>query len=232
MVGAYELSVPLIQFSTGLNSTDITKSLQKFQDDKKIIYLNNYVVLLNHLKYQDYSKGSFKQKKAFEREKKLLPDMIQDIVDKRGDQTSSELVTNQLETIHKSKIINHKSKNIKEEKNKKFLNKWNEVMKTNLKSSKSWESNLEKWLEDFTEDDILKAIENIPRHNWLKDKATPDIFFRTNQSWIDQCLNIKKRAPVVRGQIFTPQDTPRRKKVSKEVLERNRRALEKIIKKI
>lgn len=126
MVGAYEMNVTYMQYCTGLSISDISDILEKFNVDKKIFFVDNYVVLLNHLKYQNYSKGSERQKNAFQREKELLPKTIQNIIDDKEDRTSSELVQDQLKTSseldinHKSKIINNKSEIInKKTKNKK-----------------------------------------------------------------------------------------------------------------
>lgn len=58
-----------------------------------------------------------------------------------------------------------------------------------VRSKLAWWGNYEKWRIDFTLEQIVDAIENIPRHRWLKTiKVTPVIFFRTNQDWIEQCL--------------------------------------------
>lgn len=113
MTGAYEMNFGYMQYCTGIGQADIITTLEKFQQDRKIAYVDGYVVLLNHLKYQDYSKGNENQQKAFAREKSLLSDSVRDFIDNGGESTSPQLVGNQLPTIHKSKYINHNTENIK-----------------------------------------------------------------------------------------------------------------------
>lgn len=188
MVGAYEMNIGFMQYLTGINSSDIEKSLAKFQTDSKIIYLDNYVILLNHLKYQDYSKGSDKQKRAFEREKNLLPDRISNLLDNRDNLTSSELVKDQSQTIHKSKIKNQKLK-IKNHKEGKIVKKeeeelkqvvdfYNTVFDKAIRSTKGFESNFTSWREVHSLDKILRAIQNARRDNFWKNKLTLQILFR------------------------------------------------------
>jgi hypothetical protein len=114
MTGAYEMNFGYMQYCTGIGQADIITTLEKFQQDRKIAYVDGYVVLLNHLKYQNYSKGNENQQKAFEREKSLLSDSVRDFIDNKGESTSPQLVGNQLPTIHKSEIRNKKTKNIKQ----------------------------------------------------------------------------------------------------------------------
>jgi len=54
IAGIYELTIRQIIFDTGLPAATITKSLRKFQDDKKIYYLieHGWVYLKNFQKHQ------------------------------------------------------------------------------------------------------------------------------------------------------------------------------------
>lgn len=167
MTGAYEMNFGYMQYCTGIGQTDIITILDKFQQDRKIAYLDGCVVLVNHLKYQDYSKGNENQQKAFEREKSLLSDSVRNFIDNRGSLTSCELVGNQLSTIHKSKNINHKSKNIKHK---------TEIINTGeTKKEKTYLEQLkdEKFInllkEEFPEVDLKTELRAMV--DWIKSKG-------------------------------------------------------------
>lgn len=123
--GAYELPLQIARVETGLEVEEMNKYLSKFQTSGKIFYIEGYVVIKNILKYQDYSKGSEKQVQSYNKELNSLPKRVLDIV-LNNDLTSSELVSNQLETgsklviNNKEEIINNKKEIIKEENLKKF----------------------------------------------------------------------------------------------------------------
>ena len=64
MLGIYEASVKKISFETGVNKDDITKCLNQFEIDGKIKYQNNFIILVNFLKHQNFNtnmkKGAIK----------------------------------------------------------------------------------------------------------------------------------------------------------------------------
>jgi hypothetical protein len=55
MLGVYELSIKKISFETGLNKDVIEKALKGFERVGKVKYIQNYVVLLNFTKHQNYN---------------------------------------------------------------------------------------------------------------------------------------------------------------------------------
>lgn len=55
MLGIYEASVKKMGFETGINKTDIQKILKGFEKGGKIKYINNYVILVNYMKHQNYN---------------------------------------------------------------------------------------------------------------------------------------------------------------------------------
>ena len=64
MLGIYEASVKKISFETGVKKDDITKCLDQFEIDGKIKYQNNFIILVNFLKHQNFNtnmkKGAIK----------------------------------------------------------------------------------------------------------------------------------------------------------------------------
>ena len=55
MLGIYESSIRKISFETGIKKDDIEKDLKEFEKLGKVRYSNNYVVLVNYMKHQNYN---------------------------------------------------------------------------------------------------------------------------------------------------------------------------------
>ena len=55
MLGIYESSIKKMSFETGINKNDIEKSLKEFQKKGKVKYIDNYVVLVNYMKHQNFN---------------------------------------------------------------------------------------------------------------------------------------------------------------------------------
>jgi hypothetical protein len=55
MLGVYESSVKKISFETGIKKDDIEKALKEFEKLKKVSYKNNYVILINYMKHQNFN---------------------------------------------------------------------------------------------------------------------------------------------------------------------------------
>ena len=55
MLGIYEASIRKITFDTGLTRDEVSKTLSSFKKLGKVKYVNNYVVLVNFLKHQNFN---------------------------------------------------------------------------------------------------------------------------------------------------------------------------------
>jgi hypothetical protein len=55
MLGVYELSIKKISFETGIDKKTIEKALKGFERIGKVKYTNNFIVLLNFTKHQNYN---------------------------------------------------------------------------------------------------------------------------------------------------------------------------------
>jgi hypothetical protein len=55
MLGVYEISIRKVSFETGIPEIDIKRYLKEFEDNNKIKYSENRVLLLNFLKHQNYN---------------------------------------------------------------------------------------------------------------------------------------------------------------------------------
>jgi len=52
LAGVYEISYRQIAFDTGLKTGDVSAIVDKMQTDKKLLYVNGFVILVNHSKNQ------------------------------------------------------------------------------------------------------------------------------------------------------------------------------------
>lgn len=57
MLGVYEMSKKKISFETSISISNVEKHLKRFENDAKIIYKKNNVILSNFLKHQKYNKN-------------------------------------------------------------------------------------------------------------------------------------------------------------------------------
>lgn len=55
MLGIYESSVRKIAFETGLSVDVVNNGLKAFERIKKVKYINNYIILVNYMKHQNYN---------------------------------------------------------------------------------------------------------------------------------------------------------------------------------
>ena len=60
MLGVYEISIKRVAFETGIEKQDVVRYLKEFEDDSKIKYAHNRVLLLNFLKHQNYNLNMMK----------------------------------------------------------------------------------------------------------------------------------------------------------------------------
>jgi len=110
----------------------------------------------------------------------------------QGNDTTNDTADDTTERQQKDsrRYTNKNDKNKKNEKNI-ILEKFNLVLDKKYKSAESWEKNYKDWRKEFTLEEILEAIGNMPKHPWLKDKNfTPMKFFRRNQAWIEECQTV------------------------------------------
>jgi len=57
LLGIYEISIKRIAFETGVSEKVIEEALKKFKHEKKIYYIDNYIILVNWLKHQNLNKN-------------------------------------------------------------------------------------------------------------------------------------------------------------------------------
>lgn len=55
--GVYEITMKQVVFDTQLNEKFIYEALKKFEKDKKVIYKNNWIRVVNFVKNQNFSRS-------------------------------------------------------------------------------------------------------------------------------------------------------------------------------
>ncbi len=55
MLGIYENSIKKISFETGIKKDDVLNALKAFESVGKVKYINNYIILVNYMKHQNYN---------------------------------------------------------------------------------------------------------------------------------------------------------------------------------
>lgn len=187
---------------TGLTLKEIDKAKKEIQSLKKVFFFDDWVFIKN-LEERNSYKNSPKNETSYKNEIDAVPKevkssfnaLIKEIdssIDSSIDTSIDSSIDSTRHSTLNTKIENLNTK-IKKETDQ-ILEKFNLVTNKNFKSSTSWESNFKKWRDDFSMEEILKAIENMPRQKWFRennDAQNPTVFFRTSNDWITQCLNYK-----------------------------------------
>jgi hypothetical protein len=104
MLGVYELSIKKISFETGLNRDIIEKALKGFETINKVRYTQNYVILLNFAKHQNYNtnmkKSAIDVYNALPKELKVNDE----IIDREKTLEGFERVLNRLGMVRKIEV--------------------------------------------------------------------------------------------------------------------------------
>ena len=78
--GIYELPIRVIAFESGLDESVIPNMLKKFQNDKKIFYIEEWVIICNFPKHQEVERSP-KIRKGIENVIDLLPEKVRYAID-------------------------------------------------------------------------------------------------------------------------------------------------------
>lgn len=73
MAGIYEITIDRMSFDTGVKKEIIKKALEGFQRDNKIYFIDNYIILKNFMKNQNYNTN---MQKSIENTVDNLPDSV------------------------------------------------------------------------------------------------------------------------------------------------------------
>ncbi len=144
LTGIYELPDRFILFDVGISKEELDNVKETLTKGDKVYFIDGYVAIKNATKYNDYSKGSENQVRAFYREIELLPKNVKKyLIEKGFDILKNELPTSyptSYPTIHNTEIINNKTEDIKQktENRKKDLDKELEKARRELAKKLHW----------------------------------------------------------------------------------------------
>lgn len=127
--GVYEISIKQISFDTGISITEVNKILEKFTEDKKIIYYNGWIAIKNFIKNQN--QGSPQVQKGIDRELTTTPMELQNFV-LYGIDTVSYLTKLNLTKLNLTKPIGRDEK-----KEKDFIDKIVDAFSDEFKLSRN-----------------------------------------------------------------------------------------------
>ena len=180
IIHLYQITPQRIAADTGVSVDKVLKTLQKFNNDKKIFFFKNHVFLKNAYKYQDY-----KGKKNEEAKKRLLSELPKDVLDwykailDRGIDTT---IDRGIDTLYNKKLeINNKKLEIinnnrnreiirekEKEKEKIDINKFIAMFKNvnpsyeRLFSNKTQRASIERLLKKYGEAWLRSLINRLP----------------------------------------------------------------------
>lgn len=108
MTGIFELSDKTIMFDTGLTEKGLEEGKEFLSSNKKVLFKNDWVKVINMSKYNNYNKGE-KLQKAYEKELSTIPEPILKELNTSSDTTIEPVSI--VPIIHNTKIINNKTEN-------------------------------------------------------------------------------------------------------------------------
>ena len=162
IAGIYEISVKKIAFYTGLTESNITKTINKFIKDDKILYIESYIFILNHIKHQMLSE---KIVTGIKNIVESLPFDVSDCFSITKHRVSYSI--DRLRCIYKDIDININSNisNIKEEKKEDI----NIIIPTLIEWQKYFYDYASKYFSFPISKDKCKAISENSWHWWFDD---------------------------------------------------------------
>ena len=193
LIRACRLTDREIIFDTGLTPKDL-KIGKKDLINLGIIFIDDFLVIKSQ-----YSVFKFKGPQIEIAKRKQICDIPDNVLEVMKSNTPSIGYlwpidgTNDSEDDSEddNRDILKKEKNIED---KKILETYNNTWGCNTKSSRAWKSNYETWRKDFSFEEIQQSVAQMRWHKWilgLKGRFELEHFFRTDKSWIQQCLDAK-----------------------------------------
>lgn len=204
-LGTYEVSDKTAIFEMGgVTQETLQKIKAKFQDDGKILFVRNFVIIKNSERYENHLSNKQLMKTAL-LQFKTLPDDIKtaflsfkpsDVVETYtstfadlGYELPSNLrVTYEYPTSNqpvdedirnKNKDIRNKKEEIKDYIYLEVIKHFNSTFEKQTKSYASWKTNCDFHLNSYSLEDIKQAITNWKQIGWWAKEPSLDLLFRT-----------------------------------------------------
>jgi len=123
----------------------------------------------------------------------------------------------------------------------KVLEQYNQTFGKSVKSARAIRANLSYWLEEYSLEQILEAIRKAPKHQFFKDKLTPQLLLRRKNQrgedvdYISDLLNFDKKAvkkSTPPWEMRSVRPIPTEPEISQEEIERNLKTIGEIRQKL
>ena len=179
-------------------------------------YSSNIIALKENYKANDKAQYKALDKALIKHGTKQSESTVQSIdsITKQRNNRTIEQLNNEIKEYKESEVFDLKIENKKptsKKSNIEVLSKYhdeletilqifNDVLKTDYRSYKSFSLNYEYWRKTYTPEQIEQAIRNIPLNSFWKDKMQPMILFRIknpqgeNVDWIGSLLNQREKS--------------------------------------
>jgi hypothetical protein len=157
-------------------------------------YSSNIIALKENYKANDKAQYKALDKALIKHGTKQSESTVQSIdsITKQLNNRTNEQLNNEIKEIKEKEVFDLEIENkkpISKKSNVEVLSKYhdeletvlqifNEVLKTDYRSYKSFSANYEYWRKTYTPEEIEQAIRNIPSDSFWNDRIDPTIFFR------------------------------------------------------
>ena len=184
MLGIYELSIKKISFETDINKNEIEKGLKAFERVGKVKYIDNYVILVNYMKHQNFNTN---MKKSAIDTYNSLPNVLKDStinISKAYPSEGFESLLNHYGMVSKVEV----EYEVEEEEETKiafesFWDLYDKKVGDKTKLIKKWNI--------FTSESQELILQFIPKYKLAnpnkKFRKDPSTFFN-NKSWLDEII--------------------------------------------
>jgi hypothetical protein len=157
-------------------------------------YSSNIIALKENYKANDKAQYKALDKALIKHGTKQSESTVQSIdsITKQLNNRTNEQLNNEIKEIKEKEVFDLEIENkkpISKKSNVEVLSKYhdeletvlqifNEVLKTDYRSYKSFSANYEYWRKTYTPEEIEQAIRNIPSDSFWNDRIDPTVFFR------------------------------------------------------
>ena len=204
MLGIYESSTKKISFETGIKEETVVNDLKHFERLAKVKYVNNYVILINFMKHQNFNTNMMKS--AIDNYEKL-PNILKDnnlIIDRKNPSKGFESLLNHFGMVRKyeEEVEYEYEEENKDENQKKSCFTFEEFWE--LYDKKTGKSNAESKYKSIPEKERQKIKETLPLYlqrvtdkKYQKDPCT----YLKGSFWNDEILTLSEKPKTTHSEL-------------------------------